>query len=218
MAPAPVGGQMLHDYLAVAQEVKPATRQGIIDWLDATLPELWIEDYVGMTKSPTNILTIPFGDKKRVEHFVSYLFDQTSGHPDLIDLAASELKEHTHDRVVAVWGTSKQEPASTRPTERMKGFLKGVWSEAYPERDRGHFFAHTMGGSVDMNLFPQLSRINRTGLWREMETYCAQHPGTFCFIHPIYTDHTWQPARLEYGIYKLPPENPLTFWGNLFEN
>lgn len=177
-----------------------------------------MEDYSGMTRSPTNILAMTFGDSKRREHFVSYLFDQTSGHPDLAGLSAPELKKHTHDRVVAVWGTSRPEPARTRDTERMKGFLKGAWSGSYPERDRGHFFAHTMGGALDMNLFPQLSRVNRTGLWREMETYCAQHPGTFCFIHPIYADHTWQPAQLEYGIYRLPPEPEISFWGHLFTN
>ncbi len=99
----------------------------------------------------------------------------------------------------------------------MKGFLKGGLTDR-PGYDRGHLFAHTMGGGLDINLFPQAARVNRGGLWRHMERYCARNPGTFCFIRPIYTDESWRPSRLEYGIFKLEDGRPPEFWEHVFEN
>jgi hypothetical protein len=57
--------------------------------------------------------------------------------------AAGATASGTEDRVVAVWGLSRCEPASTRDKQRMAGFLRGVWSQTYPGYDRGHFFART---------------------------------------------------------------------------
>jgi hypothetical protein len=84
--------------------------------------------------------------------------------------------------------------------------------------DRGHFFAHQMGGGLDINLFPQTASVNRRGLWRRMESYCVRNPGTFCFIRPIYADATWRPARLEYGILKREERRPIEFWVHAFDN
>lgn len=209
----------MRDYKMLAYQAdNPSDRQSIIDHLDTALPSLWHGEYQTKTRSPANVLTVTFGDESRRRHFVRYMFDHTSGHPKLMTLSAAALKQHTHDRVVAVWGLSRSEPGRTRDTARMKGFLQGVWSAQYGGDDRGHFFAHTMGGGLDINLFPQVRTVNRWGLWREMETYCAQNPGTFCFIRPIYADRTWRPARLEYGIFKLPPQHALAFWGAEFGN
>ncbi len=98
----------------------------------------------------------------------------------------------------------------------MKGFLQGKW--AGDQDDRGHFFAHTMGGGLDINLFPQAIRVNRGGLWRQMENYCSRNPGTFCFIRPLYTDRSWRPTSLEYGIFKTETGRAPEFWGNTFAN
>jgi hypothetical protein len=40
----------------------------------------------------------------------------------------------------------------------------------------------------------------------------------FCFVRPIYADKIWKPARLEYGVFKMPPHNALDFWGAEFGN
>jgi hypothetical protein len=80
------------------------------------------------------------------------------------------------------------------------------------------FFAHTMGGGLDINLFPQAARVNRGGLWRQMENYCARKPGTFCFVRPIYADTSWRPAQIEYGIIKVEAGRPPHLWRHLFEN
>lgn len=84
----------------------------------------------------------------------------------------------------------------------MAGFIRSCWSRLYRGYDRGHFFAHTIGGRLDINLFPQNIPVNRWGKWRQLESYCSRNPGTFCFIRPLYSDKSWIPAELEYGILK----------------
>lgn len=190
-------------YRKVAEGIPvPVARRTAIAYLNKTLPRIWESEYPGGGQ----LLTVTLGGKQGQNGAVSTLFDlQARG-------------SSTDDRVVAVWGLSKPEPADTRDKGRMAGFLKGAWSTAYAGRDRGHFFAHTMGGGTDINLFPQVASVNRGGEWRRMEEYAADNPGTFCFIRPVYEDRSWTPAMLEYGIYKLPPNDPLQFWGNVFPN
>ncbi|MBL6077554.1 DNA/RNA non-specific endonuclease [Belnapia sp. T18] len=190
-------------YLKLIEEIpQPVARDTAFAKLDERLQEIWIEAYP-MTGG--ELLTVTLGGKPGEAGAVSTLFDlQPKG-------------SKTEDRVVAVWGISKSEPANTRDTSRMAGFLNGVWSPTYAGRDRGHFFAHTMGGGTDINLFPQLAAVNRGGEWRRMERFAVENPGTFCFIRPIYRGSSWTPAELEYGIYTMPPQ-PFRFWGNLFPN
>jgi DNA/RNA non-specific endonuclease len=208
----------MRDYKTIVyQAPKLDDRQSIIDHLNHVLPDLWLDDYLKMVSTPGEVLTVSFGDGQRIGHFVTYMFDHTSGGSG--DAAASvEPTKLQEDRVVAVWGTSRSEPARTRDTGRMKHFLGGVWSSHHENYDRGHFFAHTMGGGLDINLFPQRASVNRRGLWRKMEWFCANNPGTFCFIHPVYSDASWKPTLLEYGIVKMPPEHALDFWGHEFGN
>lgn len=191
-------------YLKVGQRVpKPVGHASAIAYLNKALPRLWASAY------PSNggeLLTVTTGGAMGQDGAVSTLFDLRS------------TTSKTEDRVVAVWGVSRAEPANTRDTSRMAGYLKGVWSDAYPGRDRGHFFAHTMGGGTDINLFPQLASVNRGGEWRRMERYAVEHPGTFCFIRPIYAGTSWTPSQLEYGIYKMPPADAFGFWEDVFPN
>ena len=185
----------------------PTGRVAVVDYLNEKLPPLWEGDYRAMTRDSGELVTITFRDKSDPSNFVNTMFD-----------LHSRASSGTEDRVVAVWGLSRREPANTRDKERMKGYLRGAWSDAYPGRDRGHFFAHTMGGGVDINLFPQLARTNRGGKWRLLEQYAADHPGTFCFIHPIYDGRSWIPSRLEYGIYQTAPGEAFKFRGETFAN
>jgi hypothetical protein len=209
---------MLHDYnLLCRQLARSSDRQSIIAYLDAVLPVMWQEDYLAMPSSSPNILVVTSGDEKRIGAFCRYMFDHTSD-PSIRESDPTDRGRYAEDRVVAAWGTSRHEPARTRDAARMKGFLKGVWSERFEGSDRGHFFAHTMGGGLDINLFPQAKRLNRGGLWRKMESYCALNPGTFCFVHPVYSDESWRPRQLEYGIFKIRSRDPIEFWGHLFEN
>jgi hypothetical protein len=191
-------------YYRVLRDVpQPVGRNSATAYLNKVLPPIWASQY---PETSGELLTVTLGGKQGEVGAVSTMFD------------LQRKKSGTADRVVAVWGLSKAEPAKTRDTGRMAGFLKGAWSVAYPGRDRGHFFAHTMGGSTDINLFPQLLSVNRGGEWRRMEQYAADNPGTFCFIRPIYKGSSWTPSELEYGIFKLPPNDPFKFWRNIFPN
>jgi hypothetical protein len=167
----------------------PATA---IALLDEQLPTLWKRDYETMPGSTENLVVITTRAETPTS-FCRYLFDHAGADGTEPHRTAAE------DRVAAAWGTSRPAPATTRDRARLKGFLKDSgWRERGD--DRGHFFAHTMGGGLDINLFPQAASINRRGDWRRLETYCARNPGTFCFIRPIYADHGWRPAALEYGV------------------
>ena len=175
---------MLLRYETVAQDLTHADRAAVLQHLDKTLPDLWQLEYLDMPGSTTNLVTVTFGDDTRNGHFCRYLFDHASAQPPSDELTGDDVNHVAEDRVAAVWGTSRLEPAGTRDKSRMKGFLRGGWADT--QDDRGHFFAHTMGGGLDINLFPQAARLNRSALWRRMERYCAGHPGTFCFVRPIY--------------------------------
>lgn len=79
------------------------------------------------------------------------------------------------ERVVLVYGLSAS-PASARGASRMRGFpdptpsMESVDSTG-AKADRGHFVAHTAGGPMDMNLFPQRSDLNR-GWSAQGKQYC----------------------------------------------
>jgi hypothetical protein len=182
-----------------------------ITHLDRELPAVWQAAYLAMPGSTENLVTITQDDGSRAGAFCRYLFDHAS---DSSSVANSSAGSNAEDRVSAVWGTSRKSDARARDTSRIKGLPKGPRSTD----DRGHFFAHTMGGGLDINLFPQSSRVNRGGLWRRMENYCAKNPGTFCFVRPIYADMSWRPAQIEYGIIKAESGLPPQLWLHLFNN
>jgi hypothetical protein len=92
------------------------------------------------------------------------------------------------ERVVLVFGLSAA-PHGRRDASRMRGFpdpnpsTQRVGANG-ALADRGHFVAHTAGGSLDMNLFPQRRDLNRGWSregkqYRAMKQYLADHPGTF---------------------------------------
>jgi hypothetical protein len=151
-----------------------------------------------MIRQPANLVVITFGDETLIGPFCRYLFAHASAQGNDGSAKEHDLRDRQEDRVVAVWGTSRSEPGRTRDKTRIGGLLKGLWAKRFPGDNRGHFFAHTMGGGLDINLFPQAGRLNRGGLWREMERYCAANPGTFCFVRPLYSNQSWRPQALEY--------------------
>ncbi|MEJ0024969.1 MAG: hypothetical protein WDN01_02980 [Rhizomicrobium sp.] len=198
-----------HDYLAIAREAQRQDTRTVIAYLDQILPFLWQADYEAQAPATSNLLTITFGGRRPGEPFCRYLFDQAS---------ASSGTSLVEDRVVAAWGISRHVPAASRNRSRMHGFLRSVWSTVYPGADRGHFLAHTLGGGLDINLFPQSKRVNRSGLWRQMETYCSRNPGTFYFVRPLYQNGSWIPSELEFGIFKTVSPDPSEYWGHVFVN
>jgi hypothetical protein len=68
-------------------------------------------------------------------------------------------------------------------------------------------------------VFSQERRLNRGWspqgkLYRQMETYCYEQPGTFCFSRPVYADGSSVPRWLEFGLLK----SDQTLWVEVFDN
>ncbi len=173
--------------------------------LAEALSDRWCAQYRLMTPSPTYILEF------EVDSF-TYLFDLASGHDDF------DPDQAVEDRVVAAYGLSQAE-VGERDHNRQRGFIgpsERVFGKNY---DKGHFISHGAGGGLDVNLFPQRRDVNRGWsargkIYRSMERYCAEHPGTFFFSRPIYQELSWQPARLEFGVLKDKGQ----FWVECFDN
>jgi len=122
------------------------------------------------------------------------------------------------DRVVGVLGVSARAEEG-RDASRMRGWVGPTEELVGTERDKGHFMAHSIGGGLDVNVFSQDRRLNRGWssqgkLYRQMETYCYEQPGTFCFSRPIYADGSSVPRWLEFGLLK----SDQTLWVEVFDN
>lgn len=195
------------NYSKILAELSTTSIENAIEILWEKLPDIWCEKYREMTLTEPNIL-------KFTDNGFEYLFDFQS-EPAAQGITNNQVSE---DRVVVVFGRS-QPSHKKRDKNRMKGFL-GPSSEVFGSNyDKGHFIGHAFGGSLDVNLFPQLRDINQ-GLstcgkvFQSMENHCSVNPGTFCFNRPIYCNHSWRPCMIEFGI--LTDE--MNFWVEAFEN
>lgn len=176
------------DYAAIAAAAAPAALTWDAFVRERLEPE-WVQAYQASTSWATEVLEIRQGE-------LVFLFDAA---PTLRPARGSG-----DDRVVAVWGCSRI-PEQRRDRARLAGFLPNPLSWSGADRDRGRFVAHAAGGGIDLNLFPQLSVLNRGRsregrLWRRMENYAARHPGTPLFVRPVYGDSSWRPVALELGL------------------
>ncbi|HED03231.1 MAG TPA: hypothetical protein ENI60_00440 [Candidatus Fraserbacteria bacterium] len=196
------------DYDYILSKLSTPDIEGIIRFLWEMLPGEWCEKYRKMTPAVTNILQ--FNDNG-----FEFLFDFSS---ELITKGVVSCDEAVEDRVVAVFGRS-QPSSRNRDANRMKGFLGSSSKVFGDDYDKGHFIGHALGGGLDVNLFPQRRDINRGWsargkIFRAMERYCSESPGTFCFSRPIYCDRSWRPCIIEYGLLTKVG----TFWVEKLEN
>ena len=173
--------------------------------LAAELPVLWLDAYAAGCEHEPNVLQV---DIDGFEH----LFDFTS------DPSRPEALDAPEDRLVGVFGLSHP-PDDHRDASRIRGFVGGRLHTVNGPADKGHFIAHSAGGGLDINLFPQRPELNRGHsadgrIFRRMERFAAYNPGTFVFARPIYTTQSWTPCELEYGL--LMPE--LAIWVERFTN
>ncbi|HLA33407.1 MAG TPA: hypothetical protein VJ001_00920 [Rhodocyclaceae bacterium] len=174
-----------------------------IDALINALCDKWINDYLDSASHSPCICEIPI--KK-----TTFIFDQTS---------ASTEENTVEDRLVAAYGFSVKHKKK-RDASRIRGFIGGrIDIPNKGKFDKGHALSHAMGGGLDINLFPQKPALNRGHskegrTYRRMEKYAADHPGTFVFSRLFYTDNSWVPSALEYGV--LMPDG--TLWVEWFEN
>lgn len=161
----------------------------------------WVATYHDM--SPHSPSVMKFQDQG-----FTFLYDQAAANASGVD-----------DRLVAAYGWPTAN-AHKKDENRMRGFLGGgVDIPGKGKFDKGHVLAHAMGGGLDVNLFPQKPELNRGRseagrVYRRMEKYVAAHGGTFFFSRLIYSDSSWVPSSLEYGV--LMQDERL--WVEWFEN
>jgi hypothetical protein len=131
------------------------------------------------------------------------------------------LSEEIEDRVVFVVGSSAPQAAeNARQTSAwLRGLIGPTERRFGPQYDKGHFIARRNGGGSQLNIFPQRRDVNRPWsaagkLFRDMETYCHQHPRTFCFSRPIYLRESLRPDAYDFGLLKEDGE----LWIAQFDN
>jgi hypothetical protein len=158
-----------------------------------TLIRLWKQSYCRMGNPNPYIMGFPF-------ETYELLFDQIEEYPDddIDTLSDSYIEERT---VVAYGFSSKPKEGRNKNDYYMRGDDQRKW--AGNETDRGHFIAHSLGGNIWANIFPQRRDINR-GIsegknYKAMENYLKNNEGLFCFSRPIYFDFYNRPYLLEYG-------------------
>jgi hypothetical protein len=142
--------------------------------------------------------------------------------PMLVALWADEYAEHSDDcelletsqggfsylfdifneRLVAAWGISRGKNTALRDgiASRMRGHPLSNGGRYH----RGHTISHILGGATDINLVPQLGKIN-SGAFRALEGLAASHPGALYFTYWLYDRGKSQtPVAVEQGV--LCPE------------
>lgn len=132
--------------------------------------------------------------------------------------------DHTAERVILAYAVSVMQ-LMQRDKSRMQGYpdINATIAGTLPRRsfvaDKGHFLGHACGGELDINLFPHRRELNQGWSsegkrFRAMESYVADHLGTFFYHHPIYNDRTDIPDQLEYGVLVDDSE----WWVETFQN
>jgi len=194
------------DYDAVLSEARAHGTANTELILQERLPSMWRDVYMKMATHEPNLVRIRCGTFEYICDVYSQL--EMTGTVPYDQIIA--------DRVIGVLGKSSR-AQQDRDVRRTRIELAEEF--AGTERDDGHFMAHCIGGGLDVNVFSQERRLNRGWspqgkIYRQMENYCYQQPGTFCFSRPIYADGSSVPRWLEFGLLKADH----TVWVELFDN
>ena len=195
-----------YDALLAAARAESETNAAFV--LREQLLFKWRDLYMATVAHVTNIVRFQFAT-------FEYIFDHYS---QLEATGEVPYDQTIQDRVVAVIGTSAR-AEERRDSSRRRGWAGPTEEFLGTERDKGHFMAHCIGGGLDVNVFLQERRLNRGWslqgkVYRQMENYCYEQPGTFCFSHPIYADGSSVPRWLEFGLLRADH----TLWVELFDN
>lgn len=140
-------------FAATLAKVDPHNPEpGLTSTIVPKLVDAWVDDYHRSAVRPEVVQTTDSG--------FSYLFD----------IAAQ--------RLVAAWGISHGRHGGARDASRMAGHPLS----AGPLYHRGHAIPHTLGGPTDINLVPQLGKIN-VGPFRPLEKQAVATPGSLYFTY-----------------------------------
>ncbi|MGU7773724.1 DNA/RNA non-specific endonuclease [Burkholderia sp. MR1-5-21] len=150
---------------------------------------MWAQDYASNTPDCELLETSDAG--------FSYLFDVAA------------------ERLVAAWGISRGRNHESRAViaTRMKGHPLNNSGRYH----RGHAIAHTLGGRTDINLVPQLGKIN-SGPFRALEARAVSSAGALYFTYWRYgVGNSQVPIGVEQGLL-CPGEPACVFELKTFEN
>lgn len=180
----------------------------VVQFLRDELPFRWRDVYVSSVAHSTNLVRFHF----RTFEYICDLYSELEATGEV------PYDQRIEDRVVAVIGTSAR-AEERRDASRSRGWVGPTEELLGTERDKGHFMAHCIGGGLDVNVFSQERRLNRGWsfqgkIYSQMENYCYQQSGTFCFSRPIYADGSSVPRWLEFGVLKTDE----TLWVEVFDN
>jgi hypothetical protein len=194
------------DYKAALSAVREQSAVNIAIALQQGLPLIWRQAYLSTITHEPNLVRL----RHRTFEYICDLYSQ-------LEVTGSVAYDQTvADRVIGVFGTSSRAQESRnarRERIELSEELEGT------HRDDGHFMARSIGGGLDLNLFSQNRLLNRGWshqgqIYRQMEKYCRQQEGTFCFSRPIYSDGSNVPRWLEFGVLKSDE----TLWVEVFDN
>ena len=154
--------------------------KNIVAELTGSLVALWCDDYAAA--NPTADLVSV--DLRESGSTLTYLFD--------IHL----------QRTIVAYGVPV---FATNP--RDSGRMAGHPNSAGQDYHRGHLIAHSIGGGTDINLIPQLGKLN-IGHFRILEKRVRElaRQGSNClyFVRPIYSNASQMPAQFEQGVILRP--------------
>lgn len=186
---------LLQQYSGLLEGAEEAPIEEVIGYLKDELPYLWSDEYKKNCPQIGDICIIRHGS-------FEYIFDDRT----LLEAAESGLPK-PESRIIAAFGIS-QRLDKKRDDYRLRGWIGKTNTYFGDKWDKGHFVAHSLGGAVDhaeLNVFRQRRDLNRGWstegkLYRKMEAYCYNNPGTFYFHRPLYNDHSAFPYVCEFGV------------------
>jgi hypothetical protein len=162
--------------VSTLRSVKNGQAPGAWKSVAERLIKAWLSDY-GLRHSTSDIVETTAAN-------FSYLFDIRA------------------ERLIAAWGVSAGRHGGKRDASRMAGHP----NSAGPLYHRGHAIPHTLGGPTDINLVPQLGKVN-VGPFRPLEKQAVATPGSFYFTYWHYRKGTSQtPSGVDQGL--LLPGGP----------
>lgn len=201
------------DYEQIVKALGASTYDTLAQHLSDILPERWCKAYDAAALHQTNVIYL-------FEGSFEYFFDFST---ELVRRKALTELSSAEDRVVVAHGRSPQSCQRRPRSARIRGVPRGaaqvVSKLGGASYDRGHFISHAIGGSLNVNIFAQLTALNRGRsregkMFRSMERYCLSHPGTYCFVRPSYAGLSAHPAVLEVGVLR----EDCSLWVESFQN
>jgi hypothetical protein len=144
---------------------------------------------------------------------INIWLDQSHGaSDDIVQTTSADffyLFDIGRERLIAAWGISQGRFGGERDSSRMKGHPLSAGQSYH----RGHAIPHRLGGSLDINLVPQLGRIN-IGPFRELERRATATPGALYFTFWKYQGTSQTPDGVDQGLL-VPGEVPrIVAFGN----